>query len=262
MQIYVHKILPFFFLPMGITLLLLLFAFLLKRRSLISFALIVLLLSSSPIVGNLMVRSAEGWADRTHATDAANADAIVVLSAGRIVAPGESAVSEWSDVNRFYGGVQLFQAGKAPFLLFTGGSAPWEPNAKLEGDILIMYGEALGVPLANMLSTSAVVNTAEEAQAVAELLRKQSIKINNTDGKAKILLVTSAFHMPRAQRLFEREGMQIIPFPVDFRVSVSRKITILEFIPSAAALAMTEMALREYYGRLFYWMVDIFSFKI
>ena len=35
--------------------------------------------------------------------------------------------------------------------------------------------------------------------------------------RARILLVTSAFHMRRAQRLFERQGPKVLPFPVDFQ---------------------------------------------
>jgi len=198
-----------------------------------------------------MVRSVEGGVERIPAVEAPLADAIVVLSGGRIVAPGASGISEWTDADRFYGGVELFLAGKAPILVFTGGWLPWEPKAKPEGEVLIKYAEALGVPLVNMLSTSAVVNTAGEARAVAKLLAKQRNNPPQFDGQTKILLVTSAFHMPRAQRLFELEGLQVISFPVDFKVSAAGELTILDFLPGAGALSMTELGLREFYGRVF-----------
>ncbi len=129
-----------------------------------------------------------------------------------------------------------------------------EPNAKPEGDILIKYAEALGISLANMQSTSAVVNTVEEAVAVSELLKKNKSVMNKSEEKIKILLVTSAFHMPRAKRLFELENLQVIPFPVDFMVSASRHLSILDLLPSAVSLSITELALREFYGRGFYWI--------
>jgi uncharacterized SAM-binding protein YcdF (DUF218 family) len=201
-----------------------------------------------------MIRSAEDQAERIHAIDALKADAIVVLSGGRVIAPGAAGVSEWSDADRFFGGVELFQAGKAPLLVFTGGWSPLEPNAKPEGDILIKYAEALGISLVNMQSTSAVVNTAEEARAVSELLKKNKSVNNKSEEQIKILLVTSAFHMPRAKRLFELENLQVISFPVDFKVSASREFSILDLLPSAASLSMTELALREFYGRIFYWI--------
>ncbi len=209
-----------------------------------------------------MIRSAEGWAERIYASDAPHADAIVVLSGGRLVAPGPSGVSEWSDADRFYAGVELFQAGKAPFLVFTGGWSPWEPNAKPEGDILIKYAEALGISLNKMHSTSAVVNTAEEARAVSELILNNISVGNNSVEKLKILLVTSAFHMPRAQMLFELENLQVIPFPVDFKVPVSQELNIFALLPNAVSLSMTELALREFYGRFFYWIKGRFVLKV
>jgi uncharacterized SAM-binding protein YcdF (DUF218 family) len=254
MQIYLNKLLPILLLPVGFTILMLLFGLFSKRRLFILAASIVLYASSTPIVSNFMIRSAEGGAERIHSIDAPKADAIVVLSGGRLVAPGPAAVSEWSDANRFYGGVELFQAGKAPLLVFTGGWSPWEPNAKPEGDILIKYAEALGISKVNMQSTSAVINTAEEARAVSDLLLKTINVPNKFDEQYKILLVTSAFHMPRAQRLFELENLHVIPFPVDFKVSASREFNILDLLPSAMSLVRTELALREFYGRFFYWI--------
>ena len=60
--------------------------------------------------------------------------------------------------------------------------------------------------------------------------------------------------MPRAKKLFELENLQVIPFPVDFQVSASREFSILDLLPAAASLSMTELALREIYGRIFYWV--------
>ena len=58
---------------------------------------------------------------------------------------------------------------------------------------------------------AAVVNTAEEAVAIRQLLDASK---NSEVHSLRILLVTSAFHMRRAQRLFERKGLVVEPFPV------------------------------------------------
>jgi len=252
LQIYLHKILPVFLLPLGISLLLVLAGLLLRRWVIIWIGFVVLCLSGTPAVSHFMARSVEGWAERNQAIDAPRADAIVVLSGGRIVAPGVAAVSEWSDADRFYGGVDLFQAGKAPLLVFTGGWVPWEPNAKPEGEILIEYAMALGLPAKSMVTTGAVVNTAEEAQAVAALLAQRHVVGADQGVRPHILLVTSAFHMSRAQYLFTHAGLDVTPFPVDFQVSAGGKLGVMDFLPSADALAQTEMAWREMYGRLYY----------
>jgi uncharacterized SAM-binding protein YcdF (DUF218 family) len=255
MEIYLHKIFPIFLLPVGVTLILVLAGLLSRCRVLIWTGFVVLWLSSTPLISNLMVRSIEGWEERILAIDAPHGDAIVVLSGGRLVAPGAAGVSEWIDADRFYSGVELFQAGKAPLMIFTGGWAPWEPKAKPEGEILIEYAKALGVSLDNILTTGAVVNTAEESEAVAKLLSKKGVKIKDPAGQFRILLVTSAFHMQRAQRLFERTGLQVIPFPVDFQVSEGQVLSVIDFLPSAGALKQVELALRELYGRAFYWVL-------
>lgn len=254
-MIYLHKILPLFVLPVGITLLLMLAGLRLRRRWLIWSSVAVLWLSSTPFISALAVRATEGWAERGLAADASEADAIVVLSEGRMVAPGKAAVSEWGDADRFFGGVELFKAGKSPLLAFTGGAAPWEPNAALEGDILAGYAKALGVPERQIVKTGRVTTTAEEAVAVATLLRARFSGPTWRGGSPRILLVTSAFHMPRARRLFERAGMSVIPFLVDFKVPAGGRMSVLDFLPTAAAMQQTEMAMREWYGRLFYLIV-------
>lgn len=254
-MIYLRQILPLFVLPVGITIMLVLVGLRLRRRWLIWTGLAVLWLSSTPIVGRLAMGAMEGSAVRGLAADAAAADAIVVLSGSRVVAPGKAAVSEWRDANRFFGGVELFKAGKAPLLVFTGGSVPWQPNAAPEGDILAGYARSMGVPDSQIVKTSRVTNTAEEAAAVATLLRGRLARPSGPGAPPRVLLVTSAYHMPRARLLFERAGMSVIPFPVDFMVPAGELFSVLDLLPTAEALKETGMALREAYGRLFYFVV-------
>ena len=199
-----------------------------------------------------MVRALERGAERWLAADAPVADAIVVLSAGRVIAAGKAAVSEWGDADRYFGGLELFRAGKAPLLVFTGGVAPWEAGASPEGEILAGYAKAMGVSAERIAITGRVMSTAEEAVAVAKLLRERRSVPASQGAPLRVLLVTSAFHMPRARRLFERTGLAVAPFPVDFRSSRGVHITVLDFLPTAAALGQTEFSMREMYGRLFY----------
>jgi uncharacterized SAM-binding protein YcdF (DUF218 family) len=241
LNIYLHKILPVLALPTGLILLLLLAGLLLRRRGLIWTALVLFWVCSTPLASDLLVRALENGAERVEATSMPTADAIVVLSEGREVAPGVAAISEWNDGDRFCGGIALYQAGKAPLLVFTGGWSPGQPNAKPEGEVLIGYAKALGVPSKALRTTGLVVNTAEEAQAVTALL-----------GRQVILLVTSAYHMPRAQRLFERAGLTVIAYPVDFQVQATRNLSVMDFVPSARAFKKTEMAWRETIGRVYY----------
>lgn len=255
-MIYLHKILPFFLLPVGMTPLLVLAGVVLRRMALCWLGVIAFWLAGMPFVANFAMRTAEGWQVRQPIANLAKVDAIVVLSGGRMLAPGNPPVSEWNDADRFFAGVELYKAGKAPLLIFTGGWAPWQPYAQPEGQVLIPYAVALGVTPAHVLTTGTVVNTAEEAHAVADLLGAQR---KAGEVRPRVLLVTSAFHMRRAKLLFERAGLDIVPFPVDFQVSVKGKPTVLDFLPSSNSLSRTESALREFYGILFYRIAGFFK---
>ena len=68
----------------------------------------------------------------------------------------------------------------------------------------------------------------------------------------RIILVTSAYHMYRAKKLFEKQGFEVIPLKVDFKTAGKSAITIMDFLPSAGNLAMTEGGIRELLGRIFY----------
>ena len=107
-----------------------------------------------------------------------------------------------------------------------------------------MKDEAIlqGVPEEHIYVTGAVQNTAQEAAAVKALLKNKN---------SKILLVTSAFHMPRASKLFETKEFEVIPFPVDFK-STKEKRTVMSFIPSTRGLNGTFTGMREFLGRLYY----------
>lgn len=242
MEIYLHKLLPILLLPTGLLTLLLLIGLILRSRLAIALALAFLWLAAMPVVGDTLMRSVENHAERIPAEAAPSASAIVVLSEGRYVAPGTAAISEWSDGDRFWGGVDLYRAGKAPLLVFTGGWAPWMPDAPPDGEVMIRYAERLGVPAEAMRTTGKVVNTAEEAQAVAAML----------EPGATILLVTSAFHMPRSLLLFAGAGLRPTGYPVDFKVNAGKRRGILDFVPSAEAFRKTEVAWRELLGRAYY----------
>jgi uncharacterized SAM-binding protein YcdF (DUF218 family) len=87
-----------------------------------------------------------------------------------------------------------------------------------------------------------VENTADKGTAVKELISPSK----------KIILVTSSFHMYRAKRLFEKQRIEVISYNVDYKVTRGLKITIIDFLPYAENIKLTEIGIREVIGRLFY----------
>ncbi|MDE1160125.1 MAG: YdcF family protein [Neorhizobium sp.] len=67
------------------------------------------------------------------------------------------------------------------------------------------------------------------------------------DGLQNCLLITSAFHMPRALALFEKSGIAVTPWPVDYRTN-GRAVLRFDFTQPALNAQQTATALREWLG--------------
>jgi len=199
----------------------------------------------------------EGSALQSAVQEVPTAEAIVVLAGGRFNPTGNG-LSQWTEpmVNRFEAGVELYLAGRAPLLLFTNGGVPWAGCFEPIESSIMALAEKRGVPRHALVTTEKVKNTAEEVRAVAEALGRKAGEGN----AGKIVLVTSAFHMRRATLLFERAGFEVIPFPTDFWVCRKQEFTMMDLMPTAQGLKQTEMALREWYGYLYYkWLFSAFG---
>ena len=119
---------------------------------------------------------------------------------------------------------------------------PWDKAKKTEGKVLKAYAISNGIPSEKIFVTKDVENTADEAVAVKELINPRK----------RIILVTSAFHMYRAKKLFEKQGFIVIPFKVDYKTAGKSVITVMDFLPSGISLELTETGIREIIGRLYY----------
>ena len=198
-------------------------------------------------VADLLWKVVEYPWQRKNEDYAPKVDAIVVLSSnGLNIAPGAANIIEWRDPDRFFAGVTLFQKRKAPRLFFTGGVIPYEKTSKDEGTLYKEYAVSLGISPEAITTTKRVVNTAQEAIQVRRMLDQNS-------SPKEILLVTSAFHMQRAKKQFERQGLFVHPFPVDFKTTkFSPWQSPFQWIPNSQSLNRSSQALRELLGRIIY----------
>ena len=242
-MIYLHKILPLLVSPLSIVLIIILIGTFFKSKKISLLGLLILIFCSVPIISNKLIFYLEKDYSLQSVKDVTNADAIVVLS-GMIssIKTKEKLSYEFNDsIDRILSGIDLFKEDKASFLILTNGKLPWSVGIP-EGEYLKDFSIKYGIPEDRILLTDNVQNTDQEAISVKKLLKTN---------EANIILVTSAFHMPRAKKVFEAANIKVIPFAVDFKTPI-KKITIIDFIPSANSLKDTSHFFREMIGRLYY----------
>ena len=238
------------FSPLGIVLILLVVFLIKKKTKFIYSVFIVLIVFSNGFVSNVLWRLLEYPWKRIDYSLIDSSDGIVVLSSSRHLPPGKTKIVEWYDPDRFFAGINLYKANKSKRLIFTGGIHPFASDLPPEGDIYIIEAISMGVPKKDLFTTYPVTNTYQEAKAIKKLL---NFEINST--QKRIILVTSAFHMKRAKKIFEREGITVLPYPVDFKSSKSFFSLFrnpLNLIPSSFHLHKSSNAIREIIGRIVY----------
>ena len=67
-----------------------------------------------------------------------------------------------------------------------------------------------------------------------------------------MLLVTSAFHMHRAETMFQLQGIEVIPSATDYQI-VNAPPLVPKWLPTVADLQRSTYALKEYAGFWAYW---------
>lgn len=244
-MIYLNKILPVFIMPIMLIIYLMMYALWKKKRWPIYTAIVSLYVFSTPIVAENFFKLIEGTTPRQSLKNVSNAEAIVVLS-GMInqVKSTKGVYPEWMDPDRFFAGLELYKLGKAPKLIFTRGKMPWDNATDTEGDILRKFALEYGIPDTAIVLTGNVENTADEARAVEQLMGKWR----------HIILVTSAYHMPRAKQNFESRDFIVQPFKVDYKVDQLNGLTLMDFLPDADSFRLFNTGYRELIGRVIYYI--------
>jgi len=256
--IFLSKLLPLFVYPLGLASILLLFALIVKsnpraRSHLIIAALIILWLSSTTGFSNLLARSLE-WRYPT-LEEIPSADAIVVLGGGtEPAAYPRPSVEVNSAGDRVLYAASLYKSGKAAHILLSGGSISYlSKGTTTPAEEMASILTAVGIPKEALWLDTTSQNTYENALNSKEILASNEIE--------RIILVTSAMHMPRSVALFEKQGIEVIPVPVDFSITEDESpqdrsgnflSKVINIIPQASNLSLTTNAMKEYIGYFIY----------
>ena len=126
-------------------------------------------------------------------------------------------------------------------LVFSGGEGRLRTTGVTEAELARVFYQEQGLDLARVTLEAGSRTTRENAQQVAALLGARC--------QEPWLLVTSAWHMPRAVAEFESVGCRATPYPVDFRTGAS---TAWSDYALARSLVQWQTALHEWLGLAVY----------
>jgi uncharacterized SAM-binding protein YcdF (DUF218 family) len=196
-------------------------------------------------VGNVLLNALE---NRFPAWDAAHGvpDGIIVL--GGSIDPdasldrGRPVVS--SAPGRLIAIALLARQFPSSRIIYSGGNGSLIPGKPAEAEFIYPLLDAFGVSRARVVLESRSRNTEENAVFTKA--------IANPKPGERWLLVTSAWHMPRAVGCFRRIGFPVEAYPTDWQTL--RDVRLVPSFEPAKSLVNTDTAAHEWLGLLAYWL--------
>lgn len=168
-------------------------------------------------------------------------EAVLVLGGYMEDYQGEDREPQWAaHGDRLEAGIRLVKQGRAGMLVLSAGDDRKELS---QGERARRVAVARGIAEEKILVTGPVMNTEDEARAMAAILRAR--------GWTRVGLVTSAFHMRRAMLQFSNHGIGPSALATDFNRARHGRI-VEDLMPNAEALMWSERALREWMGIGYY----------
>lgn len=206
-------------------------------RSVAALSLAVLLILSLPVTGNALLQSLETTPPISEA-QLKDIQAIAILGGGKNnEAPefgNEDTVNRWTLQRLRYGAYIQQQTGKP--ILVTGG-APF--GGRTEADAM---AESLqrDFHARDIWTEDQSKDTAENATYSAAILKEHGVQ--------RVAIISQAWHLPRAIKLFEQQGLTVCPAPTGYTHEDNEPI--IRWLPKASALDKSSIALKEYLGKL------------
>lgn len=177
-----------------------------------------------------------------------NFDAIVVLAGGASHPPGLAPELSGASWRRLWKGIALHRAlgGTLPIIYSGGSGDPFDPVSR-EAELAQQYATDIGIDPRQFWIEHASRNTYENGVETKHFLEQRFPDAS----RFRILLVTSAWHLPRAVGVFERLGFDVTPIAADI-LSGTPTLDPLSFFPSADAFSASVAGIHEWVGMLSY----------
>ena len=265
MFVFLSKFLPLLIYPLGLACLLLLVSLINRipqswRKRLVILSLVLLWLGGNRWVAFSLTYRLERQIVAPN--ELPPADVVVVLGGGTesFDAP-RSGVEVNGAGDRVIHAVRLYRQGIAPYILLSGGNIDWLSARKttpaFEMKELMVF---MGVPQGALILQDQSQNTSEDVLFSSRILNERRLE--------RVILVTSAQHMPRSVALFRSQGIEVIPSPTDYSITDAEwrslwqanfPAQLINLLPNAGYLSMTTSSLKEYLGMLVNFLTALFD---
>ena len=214
-----------------------------KFRLVFRSVLFLLILFSTEVGSNALLWPLENWHQRRSLNSIPMVDSVVVLSGMAYPDPTADNKPEFNAAaDRIFAGVELVQAGKSDHLFISGGDGSVSQTKGKEARALKNWLRDFGIRI-QVFEESDSRNTYENGLYSAKILLPEN--------KKQIVLVTSAFHMPRSVAIFKKQGFRVIPYPVDFYTTEPFSVP-ESYIPSHGGLSKLKIFYQEIIGIIAY----------
>ena len=217
-----------------------------KRKRNILFAVILFFFFNNHFIYNQVVR---WWEEETMTADQITQPYDIGILLGGYSSPHVIPTKDRHNfgrrANRFLNAFELYKTGKVKKLLLSGGTGALLQNNPSEAVEIKAFLMRLGVEASDIIIEDRSKNTYENA-----LFTKQILAEEYPD--ASLLLITSAWHMPRAKRCFWKQGLQPSIFSVDFLSERTRGALESWLFPYRLGFARWEYLIKEWVGIIMY----------
>ena len=207
-------------------------------KGLTAFSLAAILVLSIPVTGNALLQSLETLPPINQA-EIQDIQAIVILGGGNNTEAPEfdnkDTVNRWTLQRIRYGAYLQKMTGKP--ILVTGG-APFGGHPEADAMAETLQRDFLAK---DIWTEDRSKDTAESAAFSAATLKANGIE--------RIAIISQAWHLPRAVKLFEQQGLTVYPAPTGYTQEDNELI--VRWLPKASALDKSSIAIKEYLGRIF-----------
>jgi len=237
---FLKKFFTSLILPPGILIVIFLFIFVVeKKRKFVRIiaifsALFIYFISIGPVKDLILYPLESNYT----APEKLNADAIVILGGGSY----SSGFLTEDTMNRVMGGYMVYKKTKLPVIVSGGAIEENFSDSKAMAEIL----KEFGVEENKLIEENKSRDTSQNALYVAQICKQRDFK--------KIILITSAYHMKRALKNFEKTGLQVLPYPADFKRY--GHYNIYSFLPNSGNFSVSSKAIKEYIALLVFLIKD------